>query len=103
MYKIKFSNDANHDIHEIGEYYKTEYGSEQLGNKIVEKIARRIRQLELFPESGAPLESIIPLTTDYRYLLCENYLIFYTFSEKVVRIERIIYARKNYLSSLFKQ
>ena len=103
MFKIKFSPDAHQDIHEIQDYITNEYGSVELARKTTEKIAKRIRQLELFPESGAPLSAIIRWATDFRYLVCDQYMIFYTIEGKRVQIERIIYGRRNYYSILFKQ
>ena len=32
----------------------------------------------------------------YRYLIVENYLVFYTISGQTVQIQRILYGRRNY-------
>ncbi len=101
MYKIKFSADADQDIREIYEYLKNEYGSEELAKNTTRKIGQRIRQLEIFPESGALLESIVGWPTDFRFLVSGQYLIFYTIEGKRVQIERIIYGRRNYYNILF--
>ena len=36
----------------------------------------------------------------YRYLIVENYLVFYTISGQMVQIQRILYGRRNYQNIL---
>ena len=77
MAKINFTPDALEDLKEIKQYITEELCSEQSAISTVGKITKRIRQLADFPESGAPLSSIINFEVPYRFLVCGNYTAFY--------------------------
>jgi len=54
-----------------------------------------------FPESGSSLSAIIGFDTDYRYLVCDNYIAFYRIENKNVLMVRILYGKRNYMQILF--
>ena len=101
MDKIKFTPDALEDMKEIKAYITDELCSEQSAINTVEKIMKRIRQLGSFPESGAPLSSIINLEVPYRFLVCGNYTTFYKVEGDEVHIIRVLYGRRNFMQILF--
>ena len=86
---------------EIKAYITDELCSEQSAINTVEKIMKRIRQLGSFPESGAPLSSIINLEVPYRFLVCGNYTAFYKVDGDEVYIIRVLYGRRNFMQTLF--
>ncbi len=47
------------------------------------------------------LSAVLEFETDYRYLVCGNYIVFYRYENEKVYIVRIIYARRNYMRILF--
>ncbi|MBQ6399040.1 MAG: type II toxin-antitoxin system RelE/ParE family toxin [Clostridia bacterium] len=47
------------------------------------------------------LDALISVHTEYRYLPCENYCIFYLEDEKNVVIVRVLHQRQEYLRALF--
>ena len=47
-----------------------------------------------------PLDALISVHTEYRYLPCENYCIFYLEDEENVLIVRILHQRQDYLRAL---
>ena len=49
----------------------------------------------------APLSSIVPVESEYRFLVYGNYLTFYRVVAQDVYIDRILYGRRNYLAVLF--
>ena len=65
------------------------------------KIMDRVDQLEDFAESGMLLSSISEVIGEERFLVCENYLIFYHTGKSVVTVDRVLYGRRDYLSVLF--
>ena len=101
MAKINFTPDALEDLKQIKQYITDELCSEQSAINAVGKITKRIRQLADFPESGAPLSSIINLEVPYRFLVCGNYTAFYKVENDEVHIIRILYARRNFMQILF--
>jgi len=101
MSNIRYTPAAKDDLAGIKEYI-----TEQLVNPVaavskVAKITKRIRELEQFPEMGTPLSSITNLVTDYRFLVCANYLAFYRIDGNEVKIVRILYGRRDYVTILF--
>ena len=101
MVKINFSPDALEDMKEIKAYITDELCSEQSAINTIQKIMNRIRQLEEFPEMGAPLSSIIQLQVPYRFLVCGNYTAFYKVEGDEVHIIRVLYNRRNFMQILF--
>ena len=50
---------------------------------------------------GPSLSTVVDLDTDYRFLVCGNYIAFYKFEQREIRIIRVLYARRNYMQMLF--
>ena len=101
MAKINFTPDALEDLKEIKQYITDELCNEQSAINTVGKITKRIRQLADFPESGAPLSSIINFEVPYRFLVCGNYTAFYKVEADEVHIIRVLYGRRNFMQILF--
>lgn len=101
MAKINFTPDALEDMKEIKAYISAELCSERAAINTIEMITKRIRQLEDFPESGAPLSSVISLKVDHRFLVCGNYIAFYKVEGDNVHIIRVLYGRRNFMQILF--
>lgn len=101
MVEIKFSPEAIADLQQTKAYITEELCNEQAAVSTVAKITKRIRMLADFPESGAPLSSVIDIETDYRYLVCGNYTAFYRFENNTVFIVRVLYGRRNFIQILF--
>ena len=62
-----------------------------------------INRLRTFPDSGAPLSSIIDLGTNYRFLVCGNYTAFYRTENNAVLIVRVLYGRRDFMRILFEK
>ena len=87
---------------------------EQIGDRIAEALKNPATALNTlngiqdsidnpagFPHIGAPLSSIVEMETDYRFLVCGNYLVFYRIQGNRGYIDRVIYGKRDYLSILF--
>ena len=107
MNKVVMSPEARNDLVEIKRYITENIGSAEAAKNTIDKIIKTIGKLENFPGIGAPLSSIVDIATDYRYLICDNYLAFYRVESEfgsnriVVYIDRIIYKKRDYISILF--
>jgi addiction module RelE/StbE family toxin len=99
-YKIRINPLVITDIEEIRDYIAED--NPQAAMRIVNTIYSSIEKLGTFPEMGAPLSSRINLKTDYRYLICDNYLIFYKIEKETVSVYRVLNGSRDYLSILFK-
>ncbi len=101
MYKLKISPAAKDDLAEIKAYIAQELCNPQAALDLVFKIAKKIRGLSEHPAIGARLSSVVDVQTDYRFLVCANYLIFYRYEDEIVFVSRILYGRRDYTHILF--
>lgn len=101
MNKVILSFDAKEDINEIRKYITEDLNSPSAANGVVTKITKSLRNLEANPFLGAPLSSHVDFETNYRFLVCGNYLAFYRCEENTVYVARILYGRRDYVKILF--
>lgn len=101
MAEIKFSPEAITDLQRTKAYITEELYNEQAAAGTVAKITKRIRQLSDFPEIGVLLSSIVDFETDYHFLVCGNYTVFYRIENQTVNIVRVLYGRRNFMKILF--
>lgn len=102
MVKIVFSKKGVDDLEGIKSYITDELLNETAANNTVSNIIEKVHMLVSFPEIGAPLSSIVDIETNYRYLVCGSYIAFYRYEDDTVFIDRVLYARRNYMQSLFE-
>jgi len=98
-FKIRINPVAIADIQEIKAYISEDNSAaaEQTGNDIYSKV----ENLAEFPQMGVPLSSRISIKTDYRFLVCGRYLIFYKIEGEFVSVYRVLNGMRNYLSIIF--
>lgn len=101
MNKLKISPEAKDDLAGIKDYISQELCNSQAAVNLVSQITKKIRGLSEYPGIGAQLSSIMDIQTDYRFLVCANYLIFYRCEDGLVFVSRILYSRRDYLRILF--
>ena len=101
MSNILYTPEAEEDIAGIKEYISEQLNNPVAAANLVTKITKQIRKLEQFPELGARLSSIVNIVTDYRILVCDNYLAFYRIDGNDVCIIRVLYGRRDYITILF--
>lgn len=101
MNKLHISDDAQNDLAKIKQYITEELGTPTAALSTMRKITADIRALKQHALLGARLSSIAAVPDSYRFLVTGNYLTFYRVSGSEVYIDRIIYGRRDYLSSLF--
>ena len=101
MAKVSLSAEAERDLLQIKDYIATELDNPSAANQTLSKITKRISQLSKFPELGSKLDAIIPFQSEYRFLVCGNYLAFYLYQENSVMVDRILYGRRDFVRELF--
>jgi addiction module RelE/StbE family toxin len=101
MNKLLYSPEAINDLDEIWIYINNELQNPAAAQKIVSDILDTIEKLQDFSELGPPLSSITDFNSDYRFLVCENYIVFYRVVGLDVHIDRVLYGQRNYISILF--
>ncbi|MDR1453291.1 MAG: type II toxin-antitoxin system RelE/ParE family toxin [Candidatus Margulisbacteria bacterium] len=103
MTKLCLAPLARQDLQEISGYIAAELANPAAAQKTLAKILSRISRLARYPKIGAPLNSKIIPKTDYRFLICENYTIFYRCENKIVYIDRVLYSKRDFVKILFNE
>ena len=102
MLKLRINPLALQDLKDIKEYIAVSLDNPKAAKKLVEKIIKRYESLKEYPFVGIDLSSKIEVKTDFRYLVCDNYIIFYKVDIKFVSIYRILYGARDYMKILFE-
>lgn len=97
MMNAKYSDDALLDLDDIRIYIYNDLKNPVAAKRIIRTILDKVEQITMFPNSGTNLES-----SEYRYTAANNYLIFYRTSNNDIIIDRIIYAKRDWIKILFR-
>ena len=93
-YKIRYLPIAVLDMQSIIDYITVELKAYKAALNLLVKFEKAISSLKDFPQSGVRYKRDRQLDFDYRMLMVENYIVFYTVLEDTVEIERVIYSRR---------
>lgn len=97
-YQVRFLKIAEEDFTEIVSYIAAD--NPFAANTIADKIEKNLLLLSENPKLGRiPRDEEIRIL-GYRYLVVQNYIIFYTIEERTVLIHRILHGARNYKSLL---
>lgn len=99
--KLHYTHEAQRDLDEIWNYIVSDFSNPEAAERTVNRIMDAIDQLADFAEMGASLHSVADVESDYRFLVCGNYLSFYRVEGNEIYIDRILYGRRDYLRILF--
>ena len=98
---VTISPRAYTDLEEIKSYISDSLQASDSAKIILSDILKSIRSLNELPERGAPLDTIIDVKTDYRFIQSHNYIIFYRVEGTCVFISRVLYKHRNFLKVFF--
>ena len=101
MFEVKVSPQAVEDLLEIKDYIENELLNPIVAQNTVEKIVEIFENLANYPEIGIPVERYVSFSTDYKFVLANNYFIFYRIKEDCVKVIRIMYSRRDFVKILF--
>ncbi len=101
MIQVTVSPEARKDLINIHRYISEELENPQAANHIIHELRLAMEGLQVFPGRGRPLDAMLSVHTEYRYLPCENYCIFYLENEENVVIVRVLHQRQDCLRALF--
>ena len=101
MMKLAVSPEAINDIGEIKKYIRDELSNPKAANRIANMIKDSYKSLKQTPYIGRELSGYISVDTDYLFLVCENYYVFYKLEEDTIRIYRVIDGRRDFCRILF--
>lgn len=93
-YNIRIFSQAKTDLKEIISYLNTL--SPQAALRYYDMMVEKIGSLAEMPERCPFVRDVALKAKGYRYLIVENYLVFFVIKEETVQIRRIIYGKRNY-------
>ena len=100
-FSVKFSPEALRDLDEIYDYISNTLNSPVAADHTVNKILGKTDFLAENPEIGTQLFFENDLYSGYRYMVSDNYLVFYRISGDSVYVDRVIYGKRDYMKLLF--
>ena len=97
MYKLEFLPIAKNDMIEIVKYIANELKNPVAAQNLADEFISSAQRICEFPYSNNVYTPIKPLDMEYRRIIVNNYLMFYTVDEtnKTVTIMRVIYAKRD--------
>lgn len=103
MARVIVSRVARKDLIGIRDYIRDELCNPDAAERILSQLRAAIESLQDMPERGKPLDSLLSVHTEYRFLVCENYRIFYLYDGGDVEIVRVLHTLQDYMRALFFQ
>ena len=103
MFEVKVSPQAAEDLLEIKDYIENELQNPLAAQNTILKIVETYEGFSEFPEIGIPVEKYVNFPTDYKFVLANNYSIFYRIQDEIVRVVRILYSRRDFIRILFEE
>ena len=93
-YEIHYLLAAEEDITDILEYIRKDNPSADF--KLINEIDDTISKLEDFPNMGVIPKDVRLKSLNYRMLVINNYLVFYTVKDYIIEIRRILHGKRKY-------
>ncbi len=103
MFEVKVSPQAAEDLVEIKNYIENELNNHIAAQNTILKIVETYEDLANFPEAGISVERYVDFHTDYKFVLANNYSIFYRIEGEIIRVVRILYSRRDFVRILFEK
>lgn len=101
MANVIVSQAARRDLIGIGDYVGIELDNPDAAQRILKLLRTSIESLRDMPDRGKPLDAILSVHTDYRFLVCENYRILYLCEGDQVEVVRVLHTLQDYMRTLF--
>ena len=95
-YKVRLLQIAEDDFAEIITYVSADRPS--AAEALATKIEKNLKLLSQSPHLGRVPKEVELARLHYRYLIVENYLIFYTIEGQTIYIHRLLHGARDYLS-----
>ena len=98
---VILSKEARKDIQAIRDYIRDDLSNPDAARDMVKALRKTVSSLKQMPERGVPLDTILSVHTEYRFLVCNNYRVFYLHDRDTVEVVRILHTLQDYMRALF--
>lgn len=102
-YSIKYLNVFKKDLKNIIDYLSIDLGNGEAAHRLIGNIDNKINLISENPRMYQRLYFAQPLKHDYRYFVSGKYMVIYYVDdeEKMIVVQRIVYAKRNLKSLNF--
>lgn len=101
MVKLEYSQIVRRKLHELRNELAQSYG-ENISKKVLFNIAKGVRRLEAFPQSGIRISSQYDIESDYRYIFVEHNYFFYRIKgNNTVLVLEMFHEKEDFMRKLF--
>ena len=101
MAKVIVSRLARNDLLHIRDYIRDELSNPDAALRIMAQLKQAMESLRAMPERGKPLDAILSVHTEYRFLVCGNYRVFYLCDGQQVEVVRVLHTLQDFIRALF--
>ena len=101
MFEVRYSEEALADLDDIWEYIAFELKNSDAAINTVNGVMDAVDRLSEYPMSGTPLNVLLDIESDYRFVIYRNYLAFYHLENNAVNIDRVLYEGQDCVKALF--
>ena len=88
MMKLRINPIVAIDLKNIKDYIAKD--SEEVAEEVINKLYAQIENVQQFPNIGLELSKRVRFRTNYKYVIWENYIIFYKIQGEYVEIYRVV-------------
>ena len=99
--KVDISPRAYEDLESIKKHIEENLQNPSAARTILTDIMDSIKSLDKLSDRGAPLNTLLPINNDYRFIQSHNYAIFYRTEKTRVLIVRVLYKHRNFMKVFF--
>ncbi|MDO4203593.1 MAG: type II toxin-antitoxin system RelE/ParE family toxin [Selenomonadaceae bacterium] len=103
-YQVKLTDTAKQDLREIALWLAERSSDIKAAKTFVSALQAKCKKLDAFPESGAFPKDRVLRSAGYRFIVHDDYLIFYKIDDaaKVVNVMAIFNGKKDYMRVMRK-
>ena len=88
MMKLWINPIVVEDLKNIKQYIAED--NEEMAVKTIQEIYARFENIQQFPYMGADLAKRVSFKTDYKYVICGNYVVLYKIGKEHVELYRVV-------------
>ena len=96
--RVIFTDTAESDLRDIAFYIAKQSKDKNIAIRFVNKQREKCKNLEILPESGSLPKDRVLVSNGYRFLVHDNYLMFYYYvkEENTVYVNAVFNAKRDY-------
>ena len=101
-YRVDISEPAENDLMDIVKYISSQLSAPETALSMLERIEKAMNALSEMPERYPLVSDELLAQLGYHSLTVKNYVVFFSIDEadKAVEVERILYARRDWMHIL---